>query len=434
MILERKKILILWFLFLLASFAYEKPIFIISNMDRINPRLFDIATILALFILPFTKSIRLQNPIFLKYKYLLIWFGVCVIFSLLIYGFPFEINSYILFYYFKYLQELFVLWVASKILMEFIPLKWTFRIFILSGLFVFLYSIYEFNYGMVGEIEFAPGKFVMKPPGVIWGPFGNTYFQIANYLPFLFIITYGFATLYKGTKRILLYLCSGFIAWPLFFTGSRTGLALLLISLAVFLLVRYRIYYSIWVVVFISLLAITFFTIFNNQNIQTLDRLEGMENNENNSIISRITLFEEFQIDSYAEDGILLPLFGGGFYVAPANGNFRIGYGFHNIYVFAFEQAGLIGFILFIALLRKSYKILREGLKYFKPNKRSLEYVFIATVFSYFIAEIITGFAGHTFWRGFATNNFNTLRILILIMAFSLIYSNNDGSIQIEKE
>jgi len=175
----------------------------------------------------------------------------------------------------------------------------------------------------------------------------------------------------------------------------------------------------IYTIILSSLLAV--FIIYNsellmNDEFQTIQRLESMEETDFNSIQARITNFLNFDITSYEEGGILMPFIGGGFYVAPVNGNFRIDYGVHNIFLFSFEQAGLLGFILFISVLITSNRQLRKGIKLFKKNK-GVEFIFLTAVFSYFIASLIIGIAGHTFWRGFATNNMNTLRLAILIIA-----------------
>lgn len=429
MIVKKKQLLFYWLIFLLASFAYEKPVLILSSIDRLNPRLFDIVSILGIFLLPFTKKIEVKNLIFEKYKQLIIWFGICSFLSLIIYSFPSEIDIYIIYYYISYLQELFVLFIAVRVIAEINSLETIFKVFLWSGIFVFGYSYYEYFYGVAGELEFAPGKFVMKPEGVIWGPFGNTYFQIATYLPLVFILIFGYASTLKGIKSKLIYGISAITAWPLLYTGSRTGLALLIISLLVFMFFRFKGYYAGIVILLISVLIL--FSLKGGE-FETINRLENMENNKSNSISSRITIFEEFELGSYVEDGILLPFFGGGFYVAPTNGNYRIGYGFHNIYIFAFEQSGVFGLILFISFLASASKYLFKGLISFSSRKGSLEYVFLAATLSYLISEIIVGLAGHSFWRGFATNNFNTLRILILILATSLIFSKKHSLIEVE--
>jgi O-antigen ligase len=378
---------------------------------------------LGFFILPLVikKSNHSINPVFRRWKYLVYWFGVCALLSVIFYGFPTQINSYILFSYVKYLQELFVLFLVAKITITIIPLEEIINTVIISGIFVLIYSFYELYYGEFGPLEYAPGKYVYKPEGVIWGPFGNTYFHIANFLPLVVIIGISYASKFRGIKKILLYLLSIVIAIPLFYTGSRTGLFLLLFSLIIYIFIRYKFIYSLLISLILFSLVLFTFNEIGSEEFTTLERLDNMETNEYNSIADRILYFVNFDISSYEANGLLVPFIGGGFYVAPIDGHFRIDYGFHNIFIFSFEQAGLIGFILFIYFLIITYRQLNNGLKSLKRTN-SISYLFIASVFSYFIASLIIGIAGHTFWRGFTTNNMNTMRLVVIILATNVYF------------
>lgn len=422
--LDRKKILRIWFVILLLSFAYEKPLLILSSMDRLNPRLFDIVSFFGVLIWPLTRQIGTKNIILKKWKYIIWWFGICCFFTVAFYNFDSVINNFSIFFYIQYLQELFVLYIAARILSEGFKVLLIMKIFLISGVFLFLYSIYELNFGKYGVLEFAPGKFTTKPEGVIWGPFGNTYFQIANYIPFIFIMIIAFSTSLRGFNKKFVICFSLISAFPLLYTGSRTGIGLLVLTVSIFFflyLKKVKVHYLI--------LFLVAFSVFHNITDQlgtdsnkTFERLEEMEENKSNSIGGRFLYFLDFDLSSYADNGVYVPYFGAGFYVAPIKGNFRIGYGFHNIYVFAFEQAGLIGLILFILFLKQSINSLRKRIRYYK-NRDVLSYSFTIGIYSFLIAEVILGIAGHTFWRGFATNNMNTLRILMLIIATSpLIY------------
>ena len=206
--MKKEKILKYWLILLFLSFAYEKPILVLTSIDRINPRLFDFVTILGFFILPLVikKSNHSINPVFRRWKYLVYWFGVCALLSVIFYGFPTQINSYILFSYVKYLQELFVLFLVAKITITIIPLEEIINTVIISGIFVLIYSFYELYYGEFGPLEYAPGKYVYKPEGVIWGPFGNTYFHIANFLPLVVIIGISYASKFRGIKNTFIFI------------------------------------------------------------------------------------------------------------------------------------------------------------------------------------------------------------------------------------
>lgn len=189
--------------------------------------------------------------------------------------------------------------------------------------------------------------------------------------------------------------------------------------------------------VFISILFVmsimtnAFDVIFDTEMNKGMGRILALEesNNTKDNISSRLTHFESFGVKNY--DMVdYLPFFGGGFYVCPVNGNYRIGYGTHNIFLFPFEQAGVIGFVLFIIFIVIVIKSLKSAIK--KTNKESIEYLFILAILSYFIALLIGGVAGHTFWRGFATDNINSLKILVLMVATSTIFKLKNSQLKNE--
>lgn len=422
MYINRKKILKYWLVFLLLSFAYEKPLFILSNIDRINPRLFDVVTLLGFLVIPYTRQRGKVNEVFKKWSHVVLWFGICCLFTIVFYGFTEIANSYSIFYYIKYLQELFVLFVAARILSEGVDIELVLKSFVVSGLFMFLYAYYELNFGTFGELEYAPGKYTIKPEGVVWGPFGNTYFQIANYIPLVFILIFAFASIKRGVKRNLYLFIALLCAWPLLYTGSRTGIGLLVLTFVIYIFFKVKsIKFHYIVIILLGLIIFDNLPTENkSESIKTIERLDAMEDHDENSISARFLLFLDFDIFAYEKGGDYLPYFGGGFYVAPINGYYRIGYGFHNIYMFAIEQSGLIGLVLFLLFLKKAVSSVKKKMSYYK-NKNPLAHAFTIAVFSFLIAEIILGIAGHTFWRGFATNNINGLRILILIIATSPI-------------
>ncbi len=414
--------LIVWLFFLIISFSYEKPVFILTNADRLNPRFFDIVFFSSFLIYPFIKSNPINNPIFKNWKYIVFWSGFILLSSVFIYPFPFSVDLFSFYYYFEFIKGFWVLYVFSKMPSNLINVRFIFRSFLLIGFFLLLYCFDEYYNGVTGEIEYLPGKFAYKPQGVIWGPFGNTYFQIANYLPFCSLIIFGFAFTKAGFFKYILILIAIVLALPLLVVGSRTGVALLLLSFGFFVFYQFRISgLSLFIIVIILLLGFFSDSLIQLKGFSTVNRIISMEDHEFNSSDDRFFNFLEFNIFEYYYNGLLVPFFGGGFYVAPTYGNFRIGYGFHNIYLFAFEQLGFIGFFLFINFILKSLKSLKKSKLLVSSFSNNL--ILLKVVLSYWIASLLIGFAGHTFWYGFATNNLNTFRILILMLACSSIIS-----------
>ncbi|GJM61499.1 O-antigen ligase family protein [Persicobacter diffluens] len=415
--ITNSRILSIWFVLLLLSFCYQKPILFLSSIDRINPRLFDIVSILGvLFYFRFGDAKR-PVKMLLWWKYLVLWFCFLTIITIFFYDFPGSINQYVLFYCFKYIQGYFILLLVSKLEFKLIPL--VIKTCFVGGVFVFVYCVFEFFYGEYGSVEFSPGKFVNKPMGVIWGPFGNTYFQIANYLPLLSSVIFGYS--YAKKNGLLYKLFAVLLSFPLLFTGSRTGLGLLLVSLALITIFN-KDFYFLFITAFLAL--IVSFSSWSDKLLETntISRMVAMENNEHNSISDRVNLIDEFDISKYHDNGHFLPFFGGGIFVAPRDGKFRIGYGFHNIYVYVFEQSGVVGFLIFLTFIAHTIKGLIINV--IANRSDAVTYFFVISVLCFFISQLITGVSAHSWWRGFATNDMNTLRLIILLIA-STAYEKN---------
>ena len=135
-----------------------------------------------------------------------------------------------------------------------------------------------------------------------------------------------------------------------------------------------------------------------------------------NSILSRVV--PSFPINAYMFDGLLVPFIGAGFYVAPVNDEFdslryRVGYGIHNSYLFAFEQGGSLVFVLFILFLIFSIRYLNRGRK----SRSLVDRQFALALSAYMAFLLVNAFAGQAFWRGFETGNYNTYVVLLLVIA-----------------
>lgn len=164
---------------------------------------------------------------------------------------------------------------------------------------------------------------------------------------------------------------------------------------------------------FISLTAISFYQNlsleqFLLKNSYTLSRSQELEDsNESSTVRQRVLMGATYEFSKY-DNSVLLPILGGGFYVAPIAAKYRVGYGAHNNYVFAFEQLGILGLVLYLYFLFKFLVLAKRN----KSNMIALIMV------PYIFSLLFVGFSGQTFWRGFGNGNTNTL--LILLMALSL--------------
>mgnify|MGYP005692965273 FL=1 len=113
--------------------------------------------------------------------------------------------------------------------------------------------------------------------------------------------------------------------------------------------------------------------------------------------------------------GIKLLLVGGGFYAVPMpdqNGNpkYRISYGFHNIYFFAIEQAGLLAFF---AMLSFFYLSIKHALKNRKNGYATCSLAIIVGI-------LLIGWAGQIFFHGFGTENMVTFQVFLIILLASM--------------
>lgn len=413
----------LWLCGLILSFAYERPLFNITSYDRINPRLFDIFVLLGvLTVLPhLSKNVRPPH-LFRNWAMIVSVFCLCAIIWA-IFILPWEYGKFSVFFALKYLEGLIAIYISLRIPLD-SHQKQTIHYFIsVGGIFVAIYTIYQFNYGS-NIIEIVPGKFVRTTLGSVTGPLGYAYFHIAQFSSLAFIMTLGLIT-YTRNKiiKIIYSVLAIFVAWPLFYSGSRTGLGLIAISFPIVLLLNRKLRGSMAIVILCIFLLILGTGInvsksIHNSTALTIQRFLGIEQTKSpNRLISRLTLPKRFTIEQYRWKGLSVPLIGAGFYVAPVYTGgwerYRVGYGIHNAYLFALEQGGLFAFILFIVFVIRLLKNLNK-----MRNAEDLtDSTFAVGMFAFFIALLLAGMAGLVFWMGVGTVHFNVYLVLLLLMA-----------------
>jgi len=119
--------------------------------------------------------------------------------------------------------------------------------------------------------------------------------------------------------------------------------------------------------------------------------------------------------ENYSADSETILLVGAGFYVAPVyvdgHEKYRVGYGFHNAYLFALEQSGIIGFVLFLIFL------FSMGTYLVRARRRNFGYEgdFGNATLAIFLAMLVIGWIGLGFWLGF-TGFLPVYLILIYIL------------------
>jgi hypothetical protein len=390
-------------------------------MDRINPRLFDVMVMIGiLFVLPrLRRSVRLPLE-FYYWAQIVTIFGFCaLIYALFL--LPFEYGMYSLFFAAKYLEGLLAIYIALKIPLsqeQKIKVMWAIAI---GGVYVATFCIYQYFTTAAGwSIEIAPGKFVSSFEHILTGPLSYSYFHLAQFSSLCAIVTLSLIeTVRRTAKRWGIFALAGFVSWPLLFSGSRTGLALLMFSMGVgFLLLRGARSHFIGLLLAIGVVLIispntTNFEVLNEST--TFSRLSTV-GNQGNSVENRLASISRFDLDNY-KWSTLMPLIGGGFYVVPmidgASERYRVGYGFHNTYIFAFEQGGIFAAVAFLYLL---YAIIRK-LNRVRNVGAAADRAFAIAALSYMLASLPVYLAGQIFWMGFNTGNFNAFLLIVLLIA-----------------
>ncbi len=221
-----------WLCGLVLSFAYERPLVYLTPYDRTNPRLFDVMVVLGILTVLPTLRYRVRLPkAYRIWAFLVGWFCFCAILSAIY--LPPTYGKFSLFFAFKYLVGLLVVYMALRIPLSADQKRILHGMMVLGGVFVALYCIPQYIAG-TGVVVVKEDLEVQAGEGVLAGPFGASYFELAQYssLSFACALTF-FMTARSELMRLAGPIVAAFIGWPLLFSGARTGLALGVISVVV---------------------------------------------------------------------------------------------------------------------------------------------------------------------------------------------------------
>ncbi|MEP5568695.1 MAG: hypothetical protein ABJN62_12720 [Halioglobus sp.] len=414
------------------SFAYELPVIEATSMDRVNPRLFDLATIFGIiFIHP---KIRRSGPLLKQFRIwqlLVLWFTFCSIAWVATY-LPWDKGQFSLFYSFKYLQGLYVIYLVLRIPLAPDQKRVLHYAIVASGIFIGLYCIPEYMSGST-QRNLAGGKVIYLAPGTLLGPLGATYGHLAAWSGLAFAMALSLIRLKNPPNRWVVIALALFVAWPGLTSGSRSGLLSIvaIFGLAVYYLPGFR--NRALLMAFVATLGLTVAAV-NIPSIEklrgssrSLERLLGTEeaasssSGFNNTILDRVGIGEDniqgYTLEMYKWQGWLLPVIGGGFYVVPHTRNnhlvYRVGYGIHNGFLFAFEQGGLIALVLFVTFLAMCFKRLKIMKRSFTAEDAS----FAIGIWMFFLITLMRMWVGGPLWLSTGTENFGTFFVIVILLA-----------------
>lgn len=408
----------IWACGMLLSFFWELPLWYMTNMDRINPRFYDIFFLIGLAIFGsklFFKKI--SNPIYRCWRNIVVWFTIC---SLFYSSFTdWAIAQHSLLCAIRYIQGLLVLkmllLLPPKQVIKMLPgVCWV-------GLGVIcLYCFFEYMGRIVDppikEIEITFGKNIKIYGNLLFGPLSFSYFHLAQLLPLAFsVIAFNLLFFSKKSINTVLLSLALLLCWPVLWSGSRTGLGLLAVCLIMFLWrfwkQRNLMFWIFAFIILITLMGLHRFAPDLLDDAASFNRYEGYSTSDVHSVGARIQIWETLVNLQHYTYWYWLPFFGAGFNFAPLDNRYRIGYGIHCSPLYPFEQAGIVGLVLFVIFvvisLRAMWKARRDN---------PIAYAGIA----YLSASLICGITGaHNFWREFSTGNLNTFILIVLCLSAS---------------
>jgi len=418
-----------WLCLLVASFCYEIPLYIATPYDRANPRLFDIVLLIGLL----TVSPRFwwheanSSVVSLWTRVVLVFCFCACVWTVL--WLPWEQGQFSLFFAAKYLEGLLAVRLVDGIPLSPKQKRNLLHLFLAGAIFVTVYSIPQYlSTSTTTAIDLTPEKSISIVRGTILGPLGRTYFHIAQFSILAMSLSFACACTEKRIAKTWIYLFVGsLVAWPATVCGARVGLLGVMFVILFYLLISSLFRRAAVAAIPLVLLGVYVFQADHSKHFSLADsslsfeRLVDLENDTQNydkSLDGRLkNALLNFRLSDYQFGGLLLPLFGGGFYVAPVveggSLRYRVDYGVHNIYVFAFEQGGTAALILFLFFMIKCFRKLSSLRRTAEPETAT----FALGMLCFLTITAIAGMAGQIFWMGFGTVHFNVCVLVMVVIA-----------------
>jgi len=384
-----------------------------------NPRLFDIMVLVGMVaILP---HMRRNSPLPSVFR---LWTAIVAVFCFcaLVWAvgiLPWEYGKYSLYFAAVYVEGLIGIYIAISIPLDQRQKRIIHYLTVAGGVFVAVYCIPEYLAGGA-SVVLASGEELDFGKGAFIGPLGYGYYHLAMFSGMSCILALALVPQLKSKlQKALMGAIAAFVAWPAFFCGSRTGLLYTGVGVGALILLsrqtrRWTLPFAVVAALAISVVVPNVFErVFSEST--TFNRLEGFEGSDN-GMKARMLKFSDFTLQEYMWHGALVPFIGAGFYVAPTfqsgTPSYRVGYGYHNAYLFAFEQGGVAAFVLLIAFLISCWRYLARARRLFTgPGE-----FFVNALMAVFVATLVVAMVGHGFWFG-STMHFSFYLLTLYLIA-----------------
>lgn len=400
---------------LLVSLCYELPLAEITAYDRLNPRLFDVTLIIAIFFTNWKRNKKLKIVRVWEILTGIFVFSAIVSYMILL---PIKYGYFSLFFAGKYIETLFALWIMTGLAWKKEHIEHLLKYFCIGMIFAGTWGLLQFI-GIFDSDRYLPdGTKILMKSGIVLATFGPIYFHAGVMGAIGAGISLSLFMNRSISKKLFIpaFIASVFLAS---FSGSRAALALVIFIILVLVIKNFK-YIAITTVLVSTILLIPGVKTFMQDNSVTVQRIE--KNSVNNTIERRAGAnYFAMMANTISVHGPSLILFGGGFYAVPmpdsqGNMKYRVGYGLHNIHFVTFEQAGFAAFLVAIYFW---FTAINTGYK----NK---EHPLGRCGLGISAGIALLGWTGQIFYHGFGTENMLSAQLILITLL--LYYGNSEFS------
>jgi hypothetical protein len=397
--------------FLVASFAYEIPLAYVSGFYKANPYLFDLAflNLVAYWLVAgrvrgWKVSLR-SNPILPP------WTAVtlCFVFATLVAGTWVPANHYIksLWYCLKYVEGYLALLIAFSAPIDERAKRGLLWVALLGGTWVAFYAVLQLA-GVVSTVRVIPRGTEILPEGFgIYSTLGVSYLHSGFFGLLSALVGLAVFQSSRGAARVAAAILAPFAAIPAVVSGARAAFLGLLISLGVLAFQpQYRTRLATYLMggVLAAVIAFTW--------AQGVTKARSDTDRGERSAVYRVLHGPRTIAALVEEHGPLLLLAGGGFMVVPLHGVWRAGFGVHNIHLLPLEQAGVGAFVAALWLWVRTGT--RLGRRPRDGSATPLDEQLRLTMFAFFVAVVVVGLSGSSFWVFSFNEHFAFYEVLAL--------------------